>query len=178
MDGGKIIERGAYQDLLTRGGAFAELIDEFGTDERNQGAQAVVKPDDAEKKADTQLKPAGAGAQKLIEGDERETGAVSWSAYGNYLKAAGGLKWAPLLLMWLGLAQCAQVASNIFLGFWTDLGVPGFSSGQYMGVYACVRYAAPDNVLKSTSSADWALRRPCSPSSAHSRSRSLVSMRR
>ncbi|KZW02973.1 cadmium ion transporter [Exidia glandulosa HHB12029] len=136
IDEGKILERGTYQELLTRGGAFADLIEEFGTDEKNLGAQAVAKTDNSEKKPVAELKPTGAGAQKLVEGDERETGAVGWSAYGSYLRAAGGLKWAPLLLFWLGLAQCAQVASNVFLGFWTDLGIPGFSTGQYMGVYA------------------------------------------
>ncbi|EJD44619.1 ATP-dependent bile acid permease [Auricularia subglabra TFB-10046 SS5] len=142
MDEGKIVERGTYAELLARGGSFADLIEEFGTDERKMEAQdldktsAGIKEKIQGEKSSAELRPTGAGAKKLVEGDERETGAVSWSAYYSYLQAAGGIKWAPGLLVWLALAQCAQVASNVFLGFWTDLGIPGFSTGQYMGVYA------------------------------------------
>ena len=61
---------------------------------------------------------------------------TSRSAYLNYLKAAGGLQWAPVLLSILALAQGAMVASNIVLGFWTDGTIHGYSNAQYMGLYA------------------------------------------
>jgi len=137
---GKIIERGTYTELLAQGGEFAKLIDEFGTEERKMTqVERAAEGEAANEKGDK--KPAGpaadgSNATKLVEGDERETGAVSWHAYVFYLRAAGGLRYAPILLALLGLAQLAQVASNVFLGFWTDLGIPGFSEGHYMGLYA------------------------------------------
>ncbi|KAH7103342.1 ATP-dependent bile acid permease [Auriculariales sp. MPI-PUGE-AT-0066] len=139
IENGKIIERGTYSELLAQGGEFAKLIDEFGTEERKLG-QAKRPDGDQVKSEDAKKGPTmrgnASGAAKLVEGDERETGAVSWGAYIGYLRAAGGLRYAPLLLVLLGLAQCAQVASNVFLGFWTDHSIVGFAQGQYMGVYA------------------------------------------
>ncbi|KZW02976.1 multidrug resistance-associated ABC transporter [Exidia glandulosa HHB12029] len=132
LEDGKVVEQGTYQELVNNGGHFAKLVEEYGAEE-SQSSEAAVgghAKDKADDKKDAD-KPT-----KLVTGDERETGAVSGAAYVNYAKAAGGIRWALLLMVWLGLAQIAQVASTLFLGFWSGSQIPGFGNGQYMALYA------------------------------------------
>ena len=44
----------------------------------------------------------------LMADEERERGAVSWAIYRDYLKYAGGVYWAPIVLLLLTLSQAAQ----------------------------------------------------------------------
>ncbi|EJD44567.1 ATP-dependent bile acid permease [Auricularia subglabra TFB-10046 SS5] len=134
MDNGKIVEKGPYQELVARGGDFAKLIEEYGAMEA-QGSDAAKNEDEAATKKDEKKESTDAPT-KLVTGDERETGAVSGAAYISYARAAGGVRWTLVLMVWLGMAQVAQVASTLFLGFWTEASIPGFASGDYMGLYA------------------------------------------
>lgn len=44
----------------------------------------------------------------LMQQEERNTGQVETVTYVNYLKAAGGLAWAPALVLLLTFTQAAQ----------------------------------------------------------------------
>ncbi|KAG6863875.1 hypothetical protein C0991_002490, partial [Blastosporella zonata] len=44
----------------------------------------------------------------LMQAEERNTGSVTWKVYGDYLGFAGGLIWAPTILLLLTLTQGAQ----------------------------------------------------------------------
>ncbi|KAH7339705.1 P-loop containing nucleoside triphosphate hydrolase protein [Rhizoctonia solani] len=112
MDNGRIVERGTYSDLVAAGGQFSQLVAEYD----------------------------GTPAAKLMQGDERSTGAVSWGAYSSYLHAAGGLHWMPFLVLLLTLSQAANVLSTLFLGFWTS-NHWGLPQGAYMGIYAGLGFA-------------------------------------
>jgi hypothetical protein len=58
-----------------------------------------VKSDDAgPKKADN----------ALMQIEERNTGAVTWSTYSKYLHFAGTVAWAPFVLFLLMLSQASQ----------------------------------------------------------------------
>ncbi|KAL5631354.1 hypothetical protein ACGC1H_007018 [Rhizoctonia solani] len=138
MDNGRIVERGTYADLVAAGGQFSQLVAEYGVAEetgKEKGGEdtAATAKDDRANEMD-------APAAKLMQGDERTTGAVSWDAYTSYLRAAGGLHWMPFLGLMLTLAQAANVMSTLFLGFWTsnhwDL-----PQGAYMGIYASLGFA-------------------------------------
>jgi len=91
----------------------------------------------------------------LMQTEERNTGAVTWTVYKKYLGFAGGMIWAPVIVLLLTLTQGAQgaflfvapsasvaqsslVGSNLFLGFWTSQSIDGFKQGDYMAVYACL----------------------------------------
>lgn len=74
MDEGKVVEQGTYQDLISHGGAFARLVEEYGAEEgkgseHTDGGEAKGKAGDDKTAADAPT--------KLVTGDERETGAVS-----------------------------------------------------------------------------------------------------
>ncbi|KAF7982734.1 hypothetical protein HWV62_26606 [Athelia sp. TMB] len=138
IEDGAIKEEGTYTNLMRDSVVFSRLMDEYGNldQEKQQDPKAAkeivaVETVDA-KKADADLMTA----------EERETGAVTWGVYSNYLRFAGGLFWAPLILALLILSQAAQVGNNLFLGFWTEESIKGFSQGEYMAVYAALGVAS------------------------------------
>ncbi|KAF5390987.1 hypothetical protein D9757_004049 [Collybiopsis confluens] len=132
IDHGVIKQQGTYQSLMTSSGLFARLMDEYGNLEEYE--EVEKKEVEKEEVANTQSDKAENAA--LMQTEERVTGAVTWQTYANYLKFAGGVWWAPFLLLMLTLAQAAQVGNNLFLGFWTGGSIPGFGEAQYMGIYA------------------------------------------
>ena len=50
----------------------------------------------------------------LMQTEERNTGAVKWTVYQKYLGFAGGVIWAPIIVLLLTLTQGAQ---GVFLFF-------------------------------------------------------------
>ena len=91
---------------------FSRLMDEYGNlDQDKQQDPKATKEIVAVEAVDA--KKAGVD---LMTAEERETGAVTWGVYSNYLRFAGGLFWAPLILALLILSQAAQGRS--FLHYW------------------------------------------------------------
>jgi hypothetical protein len=76
MDSGRITEQGTYADLLQANKGFSKLIADFGS-HKEEKQDDDVKPAEREKKDRTAVKP---GA-KLMQDEERETGALSWDVY-------------------------------------------------------------------------------------------------
>ncbi|KDR79232.1 hypothetical protein GALMADRAFT_243140 [Galerina marginata CBS 339.88] len=133
MDHGKIIEQGSYVDLMAHNKVFCRLIEEYGNPETRKNPKVVT---------DLSLRTGGANTSDkdvdaaLMEAEERNTGAVSWIVYKKYLLSAGGLFWAPVILLLLLLGQANSVAATLFLGFWTGGTIRNFRQGDYMAVYA------------------------------------------
>lgn len=138
---------------------FSRLMDEYGNleQEKERDSTKAVKSDSVEEQIKPGDKKVGAA---LMSVEERETGAVTWSVYARYLRYAGGLVWAPVIILLLTLAQGAQgifrvlsllrnipltiyvVGNNLFLGFWTSSTIHGFHQGDYMAVYAALGVAS------------------------------------
>ncbi|KAG6877944.1 hypothetical protein C0993_001802 [Termitomyces sp. T159_Od127] len=136
MDNGVVTEQGTYKNLMKDASIFSSLMDEYGTTKAQKGVKpgeqgtariAVVERDQTAKK---EVEAA------LMQAEERNTGAVTWDIYKNYLRFCGGLVWAPIIVFLLLLNESSQVGNNLFLGFWTGEIIGGFSQGQYMAVYA------------------------------------------
>ena len=56
----------------------------------------------------------------LMQEEERYVGSVAWATYGAYLRYAGGIFWAPVLLVLLILMQSSQGTSFLSL-YWISL---------------------------------------------------------
>ena len=99
------------QDLVENDKGFAHLIEEFkGKEKDSDTSSPVVKPE-----TDGQLSKAGTvtGDKKkevshLMSEEERNKGAVTTATYSQYLKHAGGIIWAPVILLLLTLMQGAS----------------------------------------------------------------------
>ncbi|KAJ7270615.1 multidrug resistance-associated ABC transporter [Mycena haematopus] len=140
LDHGIIKEQGTYETLMKEGVVFSKLMEEYGNlDEEDHASKA--KGEKAVVVADQDELDAKKGQAALMQAEERNVGAVTFETYGKYLKFAGGLIWAPIILLLLVLAQSAQVGNNLFLGFWTANSIHGFRQGDYMAVYAALGLA-------------------------------------
>ncbi|KAI1798260.1 multidrug resistance-associated ABC transporter [Ganoderma leucocontextum] len=134
MDEGVVAEEGTYADLMKDGRMFARLMEEYGSQEENKREEVVDAQQENKIVVPAEVKK---GTQKLMQDEERITGAVPWSVYSKYIAFGGG--WTVLLLFLLvALSQAAQVANTLFLGFWTSSSIHGFTQGDYMGTYAAL----------------------------------------
>jgi ATP-binding cassette subfamily C (CFTR/MRP) protein 1 len=99
-----------------------------------------------------------AASKPLMQEEDRNTGQMDWGIYGMYLKAAGSLAWAPVILGGLLLTEAANgkpntipilvipltvpaVVTNLFLGWWTSNSIKNFKQSDYMGLYAGIGLA-------------------------------------
>ncbi|KAJ3506143.1 hypothetical protein NLJ89_g7032 [Agrocybe chaxingu] len=154
MENGRIIEQGTYNDLVNDSVVFSRLMEEYGS------AEPEVSPEEGPDQTDVLSKSERGGKAKraafndtteegtmkkpgagLMQIEERNTGAVSWTTYAKYLQYTGGVIWAPFILTLLVLTQGAQVGNNLFLGFWTSESIHGFRQGDYMALYAALGVA-------------------------------------
>uniref|UniRef100_A0A8H7Y0W3 ABC transporter n=1 Tax=Psilocybe cubensis TaxID=181762 RepID=A0A8H7Y0W3_PSICU len=155
---GTIAEQGTYAELIARKGAFSAFIAEFGAaeeDEEKEQEDEEVAIDEASS-ASTKVKEGAAKSKKEKEGldkvkssvggaalmqtEERNTGAISWDIYKDYMKAGRGSVVVPSLLLSLALLQGATVMSSYWLVWWQENTFER-SQGFYMGLYAMLGVA-------------------------------------
>ncbi|TFK50066.1 multidrug resistance-associated ABC transporter [Heliocybe sulcata] len=142
MDDGVIREQGTFKDLMEDSILFSRIMDEYGSLEKEEeGAEDKPGKEDIYEKSAVKAEASKQQAT-LMQAEERVTGAVTATTYKKYLRYAGGLFWAPFILIMLALMQGASVANNLFLGFWTAQSIHGFTQGSYMGVYAALGVAS------------------------------------
>ncbi|KAJ7580556.1 multidrug resistance-associated ABC transporter [Mycena floridula] len=136
VDDGEIKEEGTYEDLMADSRLFSRIMDEYGSLEDHKGKQGQVGLIVAKESGDKPLSAA------LMQDEERNVGAVSWDIYRRYLRYAGSsFIWATILFFLTTVGQAAQVGDSLVLGFWTAESIPGFTTGQYMALYAALGIA-------------------------------------
>lgn len=89
----------------------------------------------------------GKAVGQLIEDEERSHGSVSWHVYQAYIEATGGwLGGALPTLLLLSLTVAAQIGTDRWLAFWSDLADQGeagrYSSWFLLGIYAALAIGA------------------------------------
>lgn len=89
-----------------------------------------------EKKDQKQRKQAKRGAA-LMQQEERAVKSVGWEVYSAYIRASGSILNGPLVFALLVLTQCGNIATSLWLSYWTSNKF-GYSEGQYIGVYAAL----------------------------------------
>jgi len=126
---GSIAEQGTYNELMSKDGAFSAFINEFGSAEEEEEKEVEEEEDAiqdsleakegkaaAERAKMEKMKKAVAGAA-LMQQEERNTGAIAWDVYKDYMKAGHGEIVVPLLLMSLALMQGATVLSSYWCAY-------------------------------------------------------------
>ncbi|KAJ3514870.1 hypothetical protein NLJ89_g2120 [Agrocybe chaxingu] len=151
IDDGRIAERGTYPELMAKGGEFSLFVTEFGSSEdeedrerkaeedaiegdRDSGKTKDEAEEKKEKERTAKIRGSVAGAA-LMQTEERNTGAIAWGAYKDYMKAGHGDVVAPLLLLSLVLMQGTTVVSSYWLVWWQERTF-NHPQGFYMGIYA------------------------------------------
>ena len=133
MVDGQIAERGTYNELMDARGTFAKHIDEFVSDAQQSEEKKVDEAEIAPAEYDAKVKrEAAVKGDALMQEEERETGAVSWRVYHEYLLAGYGWAAVPFLLAFLVLEQGATIVTSYWLVWWQDQ-----TFHQPNGFYVC-----------------------------------------
>ena len=122
---GQIMERGTYAGLMTNDGVFSKFMKEFGSQQEEQRDTDKVgeeKKGEGEKGLDavTPFRKEFKKGKTIMQGEERNLGAVTWQTYKMYLAAGHGHILVPILLFSLLLVQGARVMSSYWLVFWQE----------------------------------------------------------
>ena len=138
MHQGKIVEQGTYDELVTRGGAFARLIEEYGGKEEEKKEEQDIGEEDAiEETEEKQEKEPQAKPQALMQVEERAVGSVAWTVYAQYAKAGGGLWVIPAIILSVLCCNGVNIATSLWLSYWTS-NKYDLSEGTYVGIYAAL----------------------------------------
>lgn len=87
---------------------FSRLIEEYGSLEQDEN-QNLEKTKKGASDNDTVMPDDKKDNAVLMQAEERATGAVAWETYAKYLRYAGGLFWAPVII---GLLIATQGAAG------------------------------------------------------------------
>ena len=75
---------------------FSHVMEEYGSQDKDEEDEK----EDKEEKTEDDTKKAGKKAG-LMQAEERMTGSVSTMVYVKYLRYAGGVIWAPIIVLML-----------------------------------------------------------------------------
>ncbi|KAI5924764.1 P-loop containing nucleoside triphosphate hydrolase protein [Camillea tinctor] len=133
MDGGKIRTIDTFDNLMANHPGFKQLMETTALEDDQKEVPRLVedKPADSDQ-GQKKKKKRGPG---LMQAEERAVSSVPWSVYGAYISASGSIFNAPLVLLVLIVSQCANIATSLWLSYWSSDRF-GFSTGVYIGVYA------------------------------------------
>ncbi|KAG1882251.1 ABC transporter [Suillus subluteus] len=131
---GHIAERGTYAELMANDGAFSKIVLEFGSKE-----DSTKKEEKAAEGAEIEDKKIqkGTAGKAMMQEEERNTGAIKWEVYREYLTAARGPVLLPLLLLSVIFMQCCSAMSSYWLVYWEE-DKWHQPAGFYTGIYAAL----------------------------------------
>lgn len=148
MEGGKITQSGSYEELLTAGTAFEQLVNAHRDAMTGLGRSAdtsqgesqngdIVQPEESQKENNEGTTTAkGVPGVQLTEEEEMEIGDVGWKPFWDYIRVPRGM-----LLFILGVFNVfGFVALQAASTYWLAVGIqiPNVSSGILIGVYAAI----------------------------------------
>ncbi|KAH1237782.1 ABC transporter C family member 8 [Glycine max] len=147
MEDGKVTQSGNYENLLTAGTAFEQLVrahkeaiteldqnNEKGT--HKEESQGYLTKNQSEGEISTEGK---LGVQ-LTQEEEKQIGDVGWKTFWDYISFSRG----SLMLCWIMLGQSAFIALQTASMFWLALAieVPKITSAILIGVYALISFSS------------------------------------
>ncbi|XP_015938667.1 ABC transporter C family member 8 [Arachis duranensis] len=157
MEGGKITQSGSYDDILTAGTAFEQLvtahkdaITEFDRNNQNQGGpennKAMTPPEESQgsniskTQSEGEISFKGQTGSQLTQEEETEIGDLGWKPFWDYISFSKG----QLMLCLMILGQFAFVALQSASTFWLALAIemPKVTSAVLIGVYALVSFSS------------------------------------
>lgn len=137
MDQGRIAQQGSFQELASSPGIFQTLLQDYGNTNPTEKPLDAAMTLSAVVPTQTGVEAVGPrNIAKLLLNEDRATGKVSGLTYLTLFKAMELSGFLAVAVICSVLAQCSQIGSNLFLGFWSGGTIPGFRTGQYMGIYA------------------------------------------
>lgn len=136
MEEGRIASVDTFDNLMRDSADFRQLMASTAQEETAEKKEQGDDEDEIEdeKKAAQKTKVPKKTAA-LMQQEERQVASVQWGVWAAYMKASGSRFNWPAIIFVLVLANCANVATSLWLSFWTGNKF-NFSTGKYIGIYA------------------------------------------
>lgn len=118
MENGTIESIDTFENLMAHNEGFRKLMATTAVEEEKEEEEEALE-DEIEGEKKTQNKRSKKGAA-LMTVEEKAVDSIGWGVYIAYIKAAGGYWVAPTVFFLLLLTQCANIATSLWLSFWTS----------------------------------------------------------
>ena len=134
---GQIETVDTFANLMTNNKDFQKMMASTAQEEKSE-MEGLVNEDEVEdEKKDAQKRKVAKRGAALMQQEERAVKSVSWGVYIAYIRASGSILYGPMVIMLLILSQGANIATSLWLSWWTANRF-GYSKGTYIGVYAAL----------------------------------------
>ncbi|KAH8809406.1 ABC multidrug transporter-like protein [Xylogone sp. PMI_703] len=134
LEDGKIQAIDTFDNLMRDHAGFQLLMETTAVEQENKDEAEVNEDEVAEEKKEIKKKRKAPG---LMQAEERAVKSVPMSVYVDYIRASGSLLNAPIVIGFLILSQGANIATSLWLSWWTSNKF-GYSRGIYIGVYGAL----------------------------------------
>ena len=138
MQDGRIETIDTFNNLIKYNEGFQKLMKSTAQEEEER-MENVDEDEVMDGKEDTKKRKEAKRGAALMQQEERAVRSVSWDVYGAYIRASGTILNGPLLLFLLILSQSFNIATSLWLSWWTSNKF-GYSTGIYIGVYAALGF--------------------------------------
>ncbi|KAL8810833.1 MAG: hypothetical protein Q9223_002066 [Gallowayella weberi] len=133
MDQGRIQQIDTFDNLMKHNVDFQSMMASTAQEEKKD--DEVSEDEVEEEKKDTKKRKVSKRGAALMQSEERAVRSVPWRVYKAYIEASGSILNAPLVIFLLILSQGANIATSLWLSYWTSNKF-GYSTGVYIGIYA------------------------------------------
>ena len=107
-----------FDNLMKNHAGFQLLMETTAVEEKHE-KEDNVNEDEIESEKKTQKKKKRKGPT-LMQAEERAVKSVPWSVYFDYIRASGTILNAPIVFAFLLLSQSANIATSLWLSYWTS----------------------------------------------------------
>ncbi|BAT98412.1 hypothetical protein VIGAN_09206500 [Vigna angularis var. angularis] len=145
MEGGKVTESGKYENLLTAGTAFEQLVSAHTEaitelDQNNENRTSREESQGVYKyQSEGEISTEGQLGMQLTQEEEKEIGDVGFKTFWDYISFSRG----PLMLFYIILAQFAFIALQTGSTIWLALAIdiPKITTAFLVGVYSLISFS-------------------------------------
>lgn len=139
LEDGKIEAIDTFDNLMANNSGFQQMMKTTAMEGKEEEHAHVNDDERVEEKKDVDIhikkkKKAGPG---LMQAEERAVKSVPWSVYTAYIRASGSIFNIVVVITFLILSQGANISTSLWLSWWTS-NKWGYSTGEYIGVYAAL----------------------------------------
>ncbi|KAI4106587.1 MAG: hypothetical protein L6R37_002088 [Teloschistes peruensis] len=138
MQEGRIETIDTFNNLMQYNEDFQKMMASTAQEEKQD--DEVSEDEQEEEKKDAKKRKVSKRGAALMQQEERAVRSVSWNVYDAYIRASGSIFNAPFVIFLLILSQGANIATSLWLSYWTSDKF-GYSSGTYIGTYAALGVA-------------------------------------
>ena len=137
LKNGKVTDYGTYEDLMSQKGDFAELINQYTTNNVENDDSGSDSSIGFRHRASTTDAPTGpTDNSKLMEVEKTETGNVKLDVYKKFMRSMS-MFWTLSIICGYAATNAANTGSSFWLSAWTEHSQDD-NTGYWLGVYAAI----------------------------------------